>query len=293
MPLPKLFNSLRPAYRVCAWLAIAAFLTLVIVQLLFKIECPIPSLVAVWSAGDLIGFVGSIIGAVATILAVTMTIDHAERNKREEHVMDVLPCIGVEVLERRNLGSVLDDCGALGGSDSPSPAYEEVPHGREYAILTGESVSYTGQLGEQQQANVEHCDAAQSYGNGLFVSQANPSQYIPLVFQSIGSGPALDVSLALIRAETPGEVPPGGFCTTPVVQMPVGRQRYFGLYIEDRNDPRIAGGYQVVADYYDILGNQYRQCFPLKLTGGAGMASAYKFAYAIDRLCLKRVPEFR
>ena len=277
----------RPAYWVCVGLVVAAALSLVVVHFIFCVDCPIPLLVAKWSAGELIGFIGSVLGAIATIIAVTMTVDHAEKSQNKEYELQVLPCVAVEILERRNMGSALDDYGTSNYPVTERRPYEEVPHGKEYAVLSGDKASYSNQLSSSQQTNIETFDSAQDFGSGVTASVVNPVQYIPLVFKSIGNGPALDVSLALVRATSLEEVPNGGFVTVPVTQMPVGSQRYLGVYVENRFDPLLAGDYHVVVDYFDILGNGYRQGFSLRLINDDTAKSGYEFSYAVKRQILK------
>lgn len=54
---------------------IAAVLSPVLVQLAFKMDSLHPMLVASWTAGEFLAYIGSLLGAAATIAAVILTIE--------------------------------------------------------------------------------------------------------------------------------------------------------------------------------------------------------------------------
>lgn len=279
-------KSSRPASRVCARFVLVALMAMIIVHFLFRIECPVPLLVATWSSGELLGFIGSVFGAIATILAVTATIDYTEKSRQKDLVAQVLPCIVMEAPGLRNTG--LADT-LVGSNESQSPeTYEETLNERDFAIIAGANVKYASRLDEQQRKNVVSPVLERELCQGVCGLVANTTLYIPLVFKSVGIGPAVNVSLALIRAPSIDGVPKAGFPTASVRQMPVGSQRYLGLYFENRDDPDIIATYQVFVRYYDILGNEYRQGFGLSITddvcAGSGRPGfGYSLSFEIEQ----------
>lgn len=274
-------ESSRPALRVCVYFVLVALVAMVIVHFLFRIECPVPLLVATWSSGELLGFIGSVLGAIATILAVTKTIGYTEKSRQEDLVAQVLPCIVMETLEHRNTG--LADV-LVGSNENQSPeSYEEGFNERDYAIIAGTNIKYASGLDEQQQKNIAPPVLEQELCQGVCSIVANTTLYIPLVFKSVGIGPAVNVSLALIHASSIDDVPKDGFRTTSIKQMPIGSHRYFGLYFENRDDPDIIADYQVFVRYYDILGNEYRQGFGLSITNDVCADSGRpRFGYSLS-----------
>lgn len=80
-------------HKVRTVLIIAAFflLPILITHSLFKLNAPCELLRAEWSAGDLLGYWGSIFGAAATIIAVVLTIQFTLANQREERKLSIKP----------------------------------------------------------------------------------------------------------------------------------------------------------------------------------------------------------
>lgn len=76
--------DLLKSIKHCLFIAgIVAVLSPVLVQLAFKMDSPHPMLVASWTAGEFLAYIGSLLGAVATIAAVMLTIEKSDEDSRE------------------------------------------------------------------------------------------------------------------------------------------------------------------------------------------------------------------
>lgn len=53
---------------------IAAILAPVLVHVAFNIEVPCSALIPTWTSGDVLAYIGALLGAIATIVAVFLTI---------------------------------------------------------------------------------------------------------------------------------------------------------------------------------------------------------------------------
>lgn len=105
----KCFNWLRkmkhdPALKIilgCLFVIVGAFVVIFLLDfsnLPTDIKIVDPANSREW-LGHLVGYVGAVVGAflgsVATLLAVRMTIDKQEKNRREDNAKDVLPLIEI------------------------------------------------------------------------------------------------------------------------------------------------------------------------------------------------------
>lgn len=65
----------REDWRFFVKVTLVVLAVLLLTQWAFKTNAAAPFFIAEWSAGEFLDYAGSIIGAVATIVAVRMTID--------------------------------------------------------------------------------------------------------------------------------------------------------------------------------------------------------------------------
>lgn len=70
----------------------------ILIHILFSIYPNHDILVAKWSAGELLNYFGSIIGAIATIIAVVMTIIYTKYSQDEQNILQVKPYLQSEYI---------------------------------------------------------------------------------------------------------------------------------------------------------------------------------------------------
>ena len=78
-------------------ISIVALICLLIVQILYKTPAIIPFFESTWTAGDLLSFLGAIIGAAATIYVLQETIKVTIAQQKEEHAYLIRPYIMASV----------------------------------------------------------------------------------------------------------------------------------------------------------------------------------------------------
>lgn len=72
------------------------FLPILVIHFLFSFYPTNNLWVAKWSAGELLSYFGSIIGALATIVAVVITIVYTKRSQDEQNVLTIKPYLQVK-----------------------------------------------------------------------------------------------------------------------------------------------------------------------------------------------------
>lgn len=67
------------------------FIPIFVIHFLFSIYPTNNLWIAKWTAGELLGYFGSILGAVATIISVVITIIYTKHNQNEQNILQVKP----------------------------------------------------------------------------------------------------------------------------------------------------------------------------------------------------------
>lgn len=249
---------------------IAAILAPVLVHVAFNIEAPCSALISTWTSGDVLAYIGALLGAIATIVAVFLTIKKSDEARKEDFRLSVLPCIAVQDLHRVNRKSIIeammeeDDPGSDGGVTAKEP-YAEVKIEDEYAVYSAEGFCYRRELTDEQRKKIECRSVVPMEGApGVTLYTANTSAYLPLLFSNVGNGTAVNCCISVIKAEKIWDVKLKGLFACSIKQMTVGSERYLGVYFDDC-DPDCYGKYQIVVMYEDTYGNRYVQDFVLEI----------------------------
>lgn len=87
---------------------IVILLPIVIVHSLFKIPAPYEWLIANWNAGEILGYSGDVLGAVATIIAIVLTILFTQENQKSERKLSVKPHLQTEYQPIFNLDIAIE-----------------------------------------------------------------------------------------------------------------------------------------------------------------------------------------
>lgn len=155
-----------------------------LIHIAFKVNPSIDFFVAVWDAGDVLSFYGSILGAVSTVLAIMVTIKFTLENQKEERKLSIRPYLQVQKQYYTNFDSLPIGTDVVyvdirnGVIESQSGAFDEI-----YDIINPKEKKY----------NVEISNQA--------VYAANVSNYLKdryLLYYEIsncGAGNAINVSL--------------------------------------------------------------------------------------------------
>ena len=169
--------------------------------------------------GDVLAFIGSLIGAAATIVAVRLTISYERELRVEDEREGVLPFIALSVV----------------GGFGETPSY---PLMTEIVLGPNGEVSY------------------RSRSRGALDS---PDEfYYTLHLESVGNGPAINVSARLEGEGIGVKYIEGSPAHSPVLQFPVGAARSIVLHFESRVSA-LEKGLVFVLKYGDIHGRTYEQ----------------------------------
>lgn len=87
---------------------VVILLPIVIVHILFKVPAPFEWLVANWKAGEILGYFGNVLGAVATIIAIVLTILFTQENQKSERKLSIKPHLQTEYQPIFNLDTAIE-----------------------------------------------------------------------------------------------------------------------------------------------------------------------------------------
>ena len=271
--MKKLFSSDNWHANSWLWKTVAIALAVLLgVHILYSLDVSFPWLEAQWSAGNVLGYFGSIIGASATIFVLLATIDYEKRAEEERAKRTVRPVIAISVPERPLPGWGLEwstspdtDFNPFREREAYSDSREEYVRADCYAIATdvGE-VSYKAALSASDyylamwaEAQVdEDVDPTAGIIGASFGSELK-AWFVKLVLTSMGNGPAINLTTRLVVQDSEGAASGSKLSCSPAVQLMVGRERSLGILVPvGSND---AKEYHLVLSYEDADGRRYEQ----------------------------------
>lgn len=273
------------------WLFITiavALIAMLVVHFLYSFNAPAPCLEAKWCAGDVLGYMGSIIGACATIFVLLATIDYEREADEERAKHSMRPVIAISNPEKPLSGWNLvgltiseDDFDPIGEEAAYRKAREEYIRADCYVVASKDgSVSYKATLSTEDydlavwaEAQVIHKESKPTfYGNAF------RAWFVKFVLTSMGNGPAINVHARLVEQDfvsaTGGEKMP----CSPAVQLMVGGEWTLGLLVPaERSIPEETKQYRLVLTYEDADGRRYEQSHALTMTrlGNKGQVDGF------------------
>lgn len=292
-------DNINPDFRskwktIRPWIAAALSLPLAI-HIVFKISAPTSIITAEWTAGEVLDYVGSLLGALATIVALRWTIVEERNGRAEEQRLAAIPCMAITSLERNTVNTLFDfnnDSNRQGSNLPSSGKYVEYELQKEYIVVSKGVITYQSRLTDEQQNKVVHGNwMPERIGENVRALVANDSIYLPLVLHSVGNGPAINVSVHLEKNGV-APTPDHNGCPSQLSpkQLLVGNDRYVGILIDERMNPLSNGDYALVIDYCDVMGHKYLQKHELKITterSETSSQSTTSFDFNIDAVLVE------
>lgn len=245
---------------------ITAIIVLIVIPLcihvLFKTEALFPFFVATWTAGDVLAFYGVIIGAVATVGGVYISIHAAQANYREDVVYRSLPFMATTVLRCRteNLFS-RKPAPQTGFMEEEVTGFKEYDIERLYYVIKDGAVYMQEHLSDEQMKVVENGGFERIVdASGVETIKAARSIYTTIEVENVGNGPALFFSVGFNCKEMAKENRKFSIAKN----LRVGQKFYISIFSKNP-DKKNYGQYDLCLSYYDVLGNGYEQNFQYKL----------------------------
>ena len=74
---------------------------LIVIQIAFSIDAPVPWLHPVWDANGLLGYLGALVGSISAVAVLYFSLLAGREDRNHTDVMNVLPCIALTRLSEK------------------------------------------------------------------------------------------------------------------------------------------------------------------------------------------------
>lgn len=224
-----------------------------LIHICFKINAPIKFFQAEWGAGDVLAFYGVLVGAVATVWGVYLSIQYSRSNYQEDVKNRVLPFIALTTLKVRSKFSPFHIADIRKKISDPNE-YEEYKIEKIYYIIEkGKITAKIGLTKEQEEKIKQGGWRWETNDSGTTQLICIDLVTLPLELENVGNGAANRFRIGL-NAQTTEEQ--AWQYTTPM-PLKVGETLYVHVYCEDGVESK--GNYILDLVYEDIYSNKYRQ----------------------------------
>lgn len=241
---PSVFDLIM-AFIVCV-VALSVFL-LIVIQIAFSIDTPVPWLHPVWDASGLLGYLGALVGSISAVAVLYFSLLAGREDRNHSDVMNVLPCIALTRLSEKQPH--------MTKSGFAHSVFTEVdPRDDEYE---------SGALDCVDRLLIDGGTPAIPCDESL-VDEHAANRY---AISSMGAGPAVNVRVGIANRNEWAHfgTPRVAWCQTR--QLPVGGESELVIYFGGEAKPLMEAGYRILVTYSDILGNRYVQYFPMAFDG--------------------------
>lgn len=234
------------------WLA-AALIVLLVIHALYKFAAPCSLLEPEWTAGELLGYSGSIIGAMVAVNALVQTLRSEGQFRRDDRRFEVKPLIvaseqsrleneGVDKIlshPERNAVFVLIFSSQENLGNELQVDYADIPSGNQCMDIRKSLLS--------------------SYQMGSIKCSAMPSGIVlHLKVANVGSGPAINLTFRVEGEKVVARTVEGSVCHSPIKQMLKNGQINVYVWVQDMSViPK--SGLELVAKYDDQDNRAYEQ----------------------------------
>lgn len=233
------------------------------IYLLFKVPAPHPFLdtYGIWTAGDILGFYGVVLGTTIAALGVYFTIQKTQENALNDTKNRVLPFIALSVMEEHHKYPTVKECEGLSYDVPEKNEYSKSLLKELFVVVDNTIPHYQPTLSKQQKYYVE---------TGGIIWDNNKRVNIELVsfsceIENSGTGLANDLRIGFNKKSNCGQlIDEDTFLYTYPIPLKVGQKINILIYAVNQ-DGSNSGEYSLDFVYSDIYGNGYRQRYAVEI----------------------------
>lgn len=234
------------------------------IHILFSVPAPFKFLQAKWTAGDILSFYGTIVGAFCTVLGVFLSIQYAQKNYKEDTEKRVLPYIGLTKLDEKNKNNIFNIISSKDIPDEESGYKEFLSQKCCFIIHNGEIIPKYD-LSKSQKALLMNCGMEETIdSNGVQILRNRNIVSFPFILESMGNGPAVCCRIGLHTQSTKWDqgkyLPPRYFS--------LGSSFNVRIFFEDITKCQIGDTFYFRVAYENIYGDKYLQEYPIIVKDG-------------------------
>ena len=226
-----------------------------------------------WDAADVLNYYGVIVGALVAGAGVAFSVLYSLKNYKyiQEQYRDdlrnrVLPYFAITMQREKYDHSYLTSFPGIEEiekeivekKEEPNNTYRKYPLEQIYFVLESSGIQPRENLSEEDKKILEHAGSIWKREKSGYSLASRKIISMPLLFQNVGQGIAVETRIGFNKAADDHKY------IAPVV---VGKGKVFPVHIFGstlRDFP--CGEYHLDIVYKDILGNRYRQRYPITFT---------------------------
>lgn len=241
---PSVFELIK-AFVV--YVVVLSVFLLIVIQIAFSIDAPVPWLHPVWDASGLLGYLGALVGSISAVAVLYFSLRAGREDRNHSDVMDVLPCVALTRLSEKQLRMSKNGFthGVFTKADPKDDEYE------------------SGALDCVDRLLIDGGGPAIPCDDSL-VDERAANRY---AISSMGAGPAVNVRVGIANRNEWAHFGTSRIAWCQTRQLPVGGESELVVYFGGETKPVMEAGYRILVAYSDILGNRYLQYFPMTFDG--------------------------
>lgn len=245
-------------------LLVLLFIIPFIIYYIFKLPAPCNFLNAegIWTAGDILGFYGVILGTTIAALGVYFTIQKTQENALDDAKNKVLPFIALSQIEQHCKYPTVKECESLGIDIPIKNEYSKGVLHEIFFILDNSKPQIQLSLTKQQRYYIETGGIV--WENNQRIDKELVS--ISLEIENVGTGLANDLRIGFNNKYDNGQlVDEALYRYVYPIPLKVGQKINILIYAENK-DGSNKGDYSLDFVYFDIYGNGYRQRYEVNIS---------------------------
>lgn len=249
----------------------------IVINYVFKIPAFCKLLVAEWTAGDALSFYGMLVGALAAVWGIYISIEAAQDNYKDDVRNRVLPFIALSLLEVKTKSVLADDLSKAPESDEmlslpnqKGNEYLEFKREKVFFVIEGGSVKAMNRLTEEQERRVQTGGVEwknTSYGKALVTVGLVSA---PIEMENVGNGAANTLRIGL----NPRAIDDSDYKFITSMAFKINQKLGIHIYCENHNGSS-NGYYDLDIVYEDIYGNTYRQRYDVMISDSQDEEKSY------------------
>lgn len=202
-----------------------------------------------FSSGDLLEYVGAVLGGLLTLVGVAATIYYEHREAREERVRSSAPCLVPSLLGRGELDHLCREFSSEEGA-----FFVLCPNGMPEIKSSLKEREYERWLSASEETK---------FGNGAIAIGPNKIAAMAFVIENVGLGPAINYRVRILPSSIGTSEPTDRAAGNSALR--IGESYCAAVYC-DTHAPSAAGKYRIELTYLDLYGYRYSDTFEFEIS---------------------------
>ena len=202
-----------------------------------------------FSNGDLLGYVGAVLGGLLTLVGVAATIYYEHREAWEERVRSSAPCLVPSLLGRGELDYVRREL-------SPEK-------GAFFVLRPNDVPEIKSSLKAQEYERWLSTSEETRIGDGAIAIGPSKIAAVAFVIENVGLGPAVNYRIRILPSSMGVSAPTDRAAGNSALR--IGDSYCVAVYC-DTHKPSAAGKYRIELTYLDLYGYRYSDSFEFEIS---------------------------